>query len=88
MLALTVVVSMTALIVGVVIYVQDAPLPENLGALITATLSALIGAVAGFLGRVGSNEPREEKSGDRPPPPPAEPPKEAKPDAAPGEPPA
>jgi hypothetical protein len=62
-LALTVVVSMTALISGVILYVQSAPLPENIGALITATLSALIGSVAGFLGRASSGSPPEDRGG-------------------------
>jgi hypothetical protein len=79
-LALTVVVSMTALITGVILYVQNAPLPENIGALITATLSALIGAVATFLGRVGTNQPNEDRKQPQSPPV-TPPPAEEKPDA-------
>lgn len=50
----------TIIIIGVIINIQNQPLPENIGGMLTAVISALVGAVATFLGRVGTNSPEEQ----------------------------
>lgn len=52
--------SITILIVGIIINIQNQPMPENIGGMLTAVISALVGSVATFLGRLGSNNPEEQ----------------------------
>lgn len=74
LLALAIIGGITLLVIGVVANIQNQPLPENIGGMLTAVISALIGSVATFLGRVGSNSPEEQthdqRQGTAPPPPP------------------
>lgn len=60
LLALAIIGGIVVLVIGVVANIQNQPLPENIGGMLTAVISALIGSVATFLGRVGSNNPEEQ----------------------------
>jgi hypothetical protein len=60
LLALAIIGSIVVLVIGVILNIQNQPLPENIGGMLTAVISALIGSVATFLGRVGSNNPEEQ----------------------------
>lgn len=64
-LALAIIGSLVLLVIGVIANIQNAPLPENIGGMLTAVISALIGSVATFLGRVGSNSPEEQTHDQR-----------------------
>jgi hypothetical protein len=60
LLALAIIGGIVVLVIGVIANIQNQPLPENIGGMLTAVISALIGSVATFLGRVGSNNPEEQ----------------------------
>jgi hypothetical protein len=60
-LANTICGGITILIFGVIINIQNQPMPENIGGMLTAVIAALIGSVATFLGRIGTNNPQEQQ---------------------------